>query len=147
MKSDFDRQFALKMPHKDLKWPKIPCLRIHIPCPALILDAHLRTNEGNDWQIEWQTGSIHRINLKRHYIQKCLIYSTISFFHTVTEPWVWLNIELISWKKSLSESRVMVFLGKTYDVSPYDSQRWHPSMDLGVKWDFCVLTCTCRDMY
>ena len=29
----------------------------------------------------------------------------------------------------------MVFLGKTYDVSPYDSQRSHPSMDLGVKWD------------
>ena len=33
----------------------------------------------------------------------------------------------------------MVFLGKTYDVSPYDSQRSHPSMDLGVKWDLCVL--------
>ena len=34
---------------------------------------------------------------------------------------------------------LMVFLGKTYDVSPYDSQRSHPSMDLGVKWDLCVL--------
>ena len=34
---------------------------------------------------------------------------------------------------------IMVFLGKTYDVSPYDSQRSHPSMDLGVKWDLCVL--------
>ena len=33
----------------------------------------------------------------------------------------------------------MVFFGKTYDVSPYDSQRSHPSMDLGVKWDLCVL--------
>ena len=33
----------------------------------------------------------------------------------------------------------MVFLGKTYDVSPYDSQRSHPSMDLGVEWDLCVL--------
>ena len=33
----------------------------------------------------------------------------------------------------------MVFLGKTYDVSPYDSQRSHPSIDLGVKWDLCVL--------
>ena len=32
-----------------------------------------------------------------------------------------------------------VFLGKTYDVSPFDSQRSHPSMDLGVKWDLCVL--------
>ena len=32
-----------------------------------------------------------------------------------------------------------VFLGKTYDVSPYDSQRSHPSMDLGVEWDLCVL--------
>ena len=29
----------------------------------------------------------------------------------------------------------MVFLGKTYDVSPYDSQRSHPSMNLGVKLD------------
>ena len=26
-----------------------------------------------------------------------------------------------------------------YYVSPYDSQRSHPSMDLGVKWDLCVL--------
>ena len=34
---------------------------------------------------------------------------------------------------------IMVFLGKTYDVSPYDSQRSHPSMDLGVEWDLCVL--------
>ena len=33
----------------------------------------------------------------------------------------------------------LVVLGKTYDVSPYDSQRSHPSMDLGVKWDLCVL--------
>ena len=43
----------------------------------------------------------------------------------------------------------MVFLGKTYDVSPYDSQRSHPSMDLGVKWDLCVLfvqtTVKCQD--
>ena len=30
-------------------------------------------------------------------------------------------------------------MGKTYDVSPYDSQRSHPSMNLGVKWDMCVL--------
>ena len=30
-------------------------------------------------------------------------------------------------------------LGKTYDVSPYDSPRSHPLMDLGVKWDLCVL--------
>ena len=34
---------------------------------------------------------------------------------------------------------IKVFLGKTYDVSPYDSQRSHPSMDLGVEWDLCVL--------
>ena len=33
----------------------------------------------------------------------------------------------------------MVFLGKKYDVSPYDSQRSHTSMDLGVKWDLSVL--------
>ena len=33
----------------------------------------------------------------------------------------------------------LVFLGKRYDVSPYDSQRSHSSMDLGVKWDLCVL--------
>ena len=37
------------------------------------------------------------------------------------------------------QSYYLVFLGKTYDVSPYDSQRSHPSMDLGVKWDLCVL--------
>ena len=41
------------------------------------------------------------------------------------------------------------FLGKTYDVSPYDSQRSHLSMDLGVKWDLCVLfvqtTVNCQD--
>ena len=30
-------------------------------------------------------------------------------------------------------------LGKTYDVSPYDLQRSHPSMILGVKLDLCVL--------
>ena len=30
-------------------------------------------------------------------------------------------------------------LGKTYDVSPYDSQRSHPSISLGVMLDFCVL--------
>ena len=40
--------------------------------------------------------------------------------------------------KDKKKSR-MVFLGKTYDVSPYDSQRSHPSMDLGVEWDLCVL--------
>ena len=33
----------------------------------------------------------------------------------------------------------MVVLEKTYNVSPYDSQRSHPSMDLGVKWDLCIL--------
>ena len=32
-----------------------------------------------------------------------------------------------------------VFWVKTYDVSPYDSQRSHPLMNLGVKWDLCVL--------
>ena len=37
------------------------------------------------------------------------------------------------------KKNVMVFWGKTYDVSPYDSQRSHPSMDLGVTWDLCVL--------
>ena len=39
----------------------------------------------------------------------------------------------------VSDDHGMVFLGKTYDVSPYDSQRSHPSIDLGVKWDLCVL--------
>ena len=33
----------------------------------------------------------------------------------------------------------MVFLEKTCDVSTYDSQRSNPSMDLGVKWNLCVL--------
>ena len=42
---------------------------------------------------------------------------------------------------------IMLFLGKTYDVSPYDSQRSHPSMDLGVKWDFVCPVCTnCCEM-
>ena len=35
------RPFAPKMPHKGLKWPKMPWLKINIPCPALILDAPL----------------------------------------------------------------------------------------------------------
>ena len=47
------------------------------------------------------------------------------------------------------KNSIRVFLGKTYDVSPYDSQRSHPSMDLGVKWDLCVLfvqtTVKCQD--
>ena len=30
-------------------------------------------------------------------------------------------------------------LGKTYNVSPYESQRSHPSINLGVKLDLCVL--------
>ena len=29
------RSFAPKIPKKDLKWPKLPCLRTHIPCPDL----------------------------------------------------------------------------------------------------------------
>ena len=33
----------------------------------------------------------------------------------------------------------MAFWGKIYDVSPYDTQRSHPSMDLAVKLDLCVL--------
>ena len=37
------------------------------------------------------------------------------------------------------EPIVTVILGKTYDVSPYDSQRSHPLMNLGVKWDLCIL--------
>ena len=34
---------------------------------------------------------------------------------------------------------MIIFWGKTYDVSPYDSQRSHPSMNLGVELDLCVL--------
>ena len=36
------------MPHKSLKWPKIPCLRLHIPCTALILDEPM--NEDLEFQ-------------------------------------------------------------------------------------------------
>ena len=36
-------------------------------------------------------------------------------------------------------SDMIIFSGKTYDVAPYDSQRSHPSMDLGVKLDLRVL--------
>ena len=32
---------------------------------------------------------------------------------------------------------MMIFLGKTYDVYPNDSQRSHPLMNLGVSWT-CV---------
>ena len=38
-----------------------------------------------------------------------------------------------------SLNKLSWYFGKTYDVSPYDSQRSHPSMDLGVEWDLCVL--------
>ena len=34
----------------------------------------------------------------------------------------------------------MIFQGKTYNVYPYDSQRSHPSVNLGVKLDLCI-TC------
>ena len=50
------------------------------------------------------------------------------------------DLHLVLTLNSISRwSSTVVFLGKTYDVSPYDSQRSHPSMDLGVKWDLCVL--------
>ena len=39
-----------------------------------------------------------------------------------------------------------VFLGKTYDVSPYDSQRSHPSINLGVKLDLCPVCINCCEM-
>ena len=35
------RPFAPKMSNKGLKGPKMPCVKPHIPCPALILDAPL----------------------------------------------------------------------------------------------------------
>ena len=44
--------------------------------------------------------------------------------------------------------RPMVFLVKTYDVSPYDSQRSHPSMDLGEVGFVCPVVQTavkCQD--
>ena len=52
-----------------------------------------------------------------------------------------LYTEKSSWycSQCLEGAILMVFLGKTYDVSPYESQRSHPSMDLGAKWDLCVL--------
>ena len=37
-----------------------------------------------------------------------------------------------------SEAAYGIFWEK-YDVSPYDSQRSHPLMNLGGKWDLCVL--------
>ena len=40
-KVSLERPFAPKMSNKGLKWPKMPCLRTHIPYPALILDAQL----------------------------------------------------------------------------------------------------------
>ena len=38
-----------------------------------------------------------------------------------------------------NNNTIGIFGKNTYDVSPYDSQRSHSSMDLGVKWDLCVL--------
>ena len=32
----------------------------------------------------------------------------------------------------------MIFRRKTYDASPYDTQRSHHSVNLGVKLDLCV---------
>ena len=40
-KVSLKRPSAPKMSNEGLKWPKMPCLRTHIPCPALILDAPL----------------------------------------------------------------------------------------------------------
>ena len=39
----------------------------------------------------------------------------------------------------LTDSHQNVFWGKIHDVSQCHSQRSHPSMNLGVKWDLCVL--------
>ena len=41
------------------------------------------------------------------------------------------------------KSLLMILLEKTYYVSPYDSQRSHPSMDLGVK----SLDCKTRSLW
>ena len=40
---------------------------------------------------------------------------------------------------SLCINDIHGILGKTYDVSPYDSQQSHSSMNSGVKLDLCVL--------
>ena len=40
-KVSLNRLFAPKMPHKVLKLPKVPYPKIHISCPALILNSPL----------------------------------------------------------------------------------------------------------
>ena len=40
-KVSLNRPFAPKIANRGLKWPSIPCPRIHVPCPAFILDAPL----------------------------------------------------------------------------------------------------------
>ena len=55
-----------KMPHKDLKWHKMPCLRIHIPFPALILDALMTTMQQSGlWSSNWNKNDLkHTITSK-----------------------------------------------------------------------------------
>ena len=40
-KVSLKKPFASKMSNKGLNWPKMPCLKTHIPCSALVLDAPL----------------------------------------------------------------------------------------------------------
>ena len=51
--------FAPKMPHKGLKWHTMPCLKIHIPCPALILDVPLTTMQQSGlWSSNWNKNDL-----------------------------------------------------------------------------------------
>ena len=61
-----NRSFALKMPHKGLKWHQMPCLRILIPCPVLILDAPLTTMQQSGlWTFNWKKNDLkHTITSK-----------------------------------------------------------------------------------
>ena len=72
MKSVFEQAiYPEKVSHTGLKLPKMPFLRIHIPCLALILDAPLV-------QIVWKEkvettdiGFIHRMILQSLHLSIC----------------------------------------------------------------------------
>ena len=85
-----NRPFAPEMPHKGLKWPKTPCLRNHIPCPALILDAPMNT-----LKIEDYCGSIQPFQLvlgdqKQGIItvKECWYYFKADFHFSGTTPYL-----------------------------------------------------------
>ena len=46
--------------------------------------------------------------------------------------------EMVTLIKHQKIKKDMILWGETYDISPYDLQRSHPSINLDVKLDLCV---------